>query len=191
MQYIVPIYKIKGTVLAYKLFLNLFGYNVEVIEFAPNESDSGLDIPNSYDDGLLKDDGILYDSLMSENVGACVWCSGYTLLITSIDGGGVSPDIINRIFKVVYFIEPINAILQAVTLDVPDFEESFKLCVKQDILVKILTTQMYDIVYQYDSTYIYDDEAIESTNIFSYDCEGVELPEGIGYWSIEGDNIIQ
>lgn len=191
LQYIVPIYKIKGTLLAYTLFLNLFGYNVEIIEFDPNENETGLDIPNSYDDGLFKDDEVLYDSLMSENADACRWCSDYSLIITAIAGGGVSMDIINRIYKVVYFIEPINARLQAVVLDVPDFEENFKLCIKQDIMVKLLTSHIYDSGYEYDMSYVYDDDAIESTKVFAFGCEGIESPEGIGYWAIEDDNIVQ
>lgn len=72
LQYIISIYKIKGTICSYEIYFKILGLNVHVIEHFDNTE-------IYYDSGVLYDtDLILYDSY-------CELCSEYSLFFKSIN----------------------------------------------------------------------------------------------------------
>lgn len=191
LQYIVPIYKIKGTLLSYKLFLNLLGFDVQLVEHAPEETTLTSTIPSIYDIGTIYDDILLYDTDLTELSLGCKYCSEYSLVLTQIGPNQLTLELIEKIKQVLFLIEPINAILRHITLALPDFSEEGLLCFKQDILFKTMTILRYDQVGNlYDETLLYDENVLEQINTMYLDCDGSILLEGIGYWDLEGENII-
>lgn len=107
LQYIVYIYKVKGSKLAYQIFFGLLGFNVSINEIEPDLSI----FENRYDTGLRYDTGNRYDYGSSI---AANRCSFYELTLTPIDPEMTIPDnIYEKVQRIISFIEPINARLKA------------------------------------------------------------------------------
>lgn len=193
LQYIVPIYTIKGTRLSYKLFINLLGFEVEIIEHEPGEFVGEIGeqlLTYDFDPELFYDEGNLYDSNIGETETLCVYCSDYTLLLKSL-GPSLTEEVIDKIKEIIVFIEPINAVLREILLAIDKFEDTLEICFKQDVRIKVLIIPNYDLGLLYDETLLYDSDTEMSQTIISIDCEGNPQGEGIGYWDIEGTNVIE
>jgi hypothetical protein len=195
LQYIVPIYKIKGSLLSYKLFLNLLGFGVKIIEYEPSKRTEDISsTENLYDMSNIYDDYIIYDTFLSDsgNELNCLSCSDYILILNQIGPHQLTDVLISRIKQVIHLIEPINARLKHIILALPDFVDEGRLCIKQDILIKKIKSFKYDQEARlYDNNLNYDESELESMIIFNRDCNGTSQLQGIGYWDINGNNIIQ
>lgn len=195
LQYIVPIYKIKGTHLSYKLFLNLLGFDVEIIEHDPLDSISEITdeiITYDFDTPIDYDKGFLYDSFLGESEIGCPYCSDYSLLLGSTQVA-LTQDVMDKIKQIIVFIEPINAVLREILFGIDPYSDTLALCFKQDVRISVVDLPLYDLdtPLLYDETLLYDSDNEMSQIIVSLDCEGGPQEEGIGYWSIEGTQIIE
>ena len=98
LQYIHRWYAIKGTVRAYELLLGMLGFNVTILE---DFTAFTFDSPTTFDDDVRTFD-------MSCNI-----CGNYTVELTG--GLTLDPEIIQAIFSIIKFNEPIHAHLSLVT----------------------------------------------------------------------------
>lgn len=186
LQYIVPIYKIKGTELSYTLFINLIGFNLSLIEHEPED---GVE-PYLYDVQpiYLYDQGDIYD--VYDDLG--IWCSEYSLLLTSAENT-VTEEAMDRLRDIIGFLEPINARLRDILFSLPSQEDTLSLCFPQSLRIKLITEYLYDqqILLAYDQNFIYDSDDVMQQTIINLDCSGSSTEEGIGFWDIGGENIVQ
>ncbi len=154
LKYIVKIYKFKGTFEAYKMFFNLWGFDVELDEKDPDQ----IVFTNLYDSGLYYDDLNRYD----EDKPTCntSYCSEYILTITPRDPNfTLTPELEYKLLEVAQFIEPINA---SVLVELPDIEVSDTdigtYCIQEHLSIVVTTPQD------------------ETAYIFKawWDCDGIE-----------------
>lgn len=96
------LYDIKGTIPAYVIMLKWQGFsNVYIVE---HEKASGFDSPVTFDDSRRR-----FDS------GNCQGCNEYSI---QLEGNVVADsEILDRIYKIIEFNEPINAKLRSLTLN--------------------------------------------------------------------------
>lgn len=109
LQYVASIYKIKGTVKAYKLFFAILGYDVEIDELPHEDDDMYYDSGGEYDTGEERHH---YDR------NACLICYYYNISIRPLDTSKqlvISTDILNKLREAIYFNEPINCRLGTFT----------------------------------------------------------------------------
>lgn len=124
LAYIVSIYKVKGTKRSFELFFNLMGLRINLLEDTPKKK-------ITYDSGAIYDKAIpeIYDS-------ECDFCSGYYITYASTSSnpntfGTVSSTLLSNAERVVYFLQPINAVfkgwIKGITVDdelIPTITES-------------------------------------------------------------------
>ena len=96
--FILRFYQIKGTTKSYSLLLGMLGFAVVITE---HFSKFGFDSPTTFDS-----DERTFDS-------ACPTCSDYSVALTS--GQTITPELLDAIFNVLEFNEPINAKLREIT----------------------------------------------------------------------------
>lgn len=148
LSYIVSIYKIKGTKEGYSLFFSILGFNIEINEIDP------LERSNLYDDGRNYDDGVfLYDD------DQCVPCSEYEIKFYYKNGDPLlDTTIINLLRAAIEFNEPINAVLNNLTLIIN---------VSDELSITTEDNMDYDLnqLLLYDSNKYYDDDDDHDVNI--------------------------
>jgi uncharacterized protein (TIGR02145 family) len=82
LQYIVNLYKIKGTKLAYEFFINLLGFDIDIYEYEPTAGGliTGETVRYDMDPPLLYDQ-FMYDGKVGEMGSVCIPCSDYDILL--------------------------------------------------------------------------------------------------------------
>lgn len=106
LKYIIAIYKVKGSKLAYQIFFRLLGFTIIINELEPDEDS----YDNLYDIGLLYDTNAQYDLDYFLGSNHCV---EYELSLNPIDPGMELPaDLEDKVARIISFIEPINAQLR-------------------------------------------------------------------------------
>lgn len=193
LQYISSIYKIKGSKLSYTLFLNLLGFEVDIVEYDPDDTQDIQMNFGFYDEvDFLYDDNGEYDVVAADFYNTCITCSEYTLLLSQIGDIPLTDEIISKISDIIYLVEPINAKLRNIILSIPDFTDSVKYCIKQDIIIQTLREFQYDqLDLLYDDNDTYDNDSVDNITPIYLDCDGSQLLQGIGYWDIGGSNVVQ
>jgi hypothetical protein len=183
LSYIVSVYKIKGTKRSYELLFNILGYNVSVIEHLPCEG-------YYYDMGYTYDEeGVIYDKF-------CCPCSQYEIAFSSQDDdcetatiNPISQTILDNLYKIIFFIEPINAKLLSLTYEV-NFCETTNLCLPDDLDWEVRTYAAYDTGLDYDTGVDYDSYTVDSTGNTSFDgCAQPPVPSFL--LQENGDNLLQ
>ena len=184
---IISVYKIKGTIRSYKLFFSLLGFEIDIIEY-PNKD-------LYYDDFNLYDTDILYDTI-------CQPCSFYSIVFWSKEDDCSIP-LINPIDKptldklkaIIFFNEPINAKLKDLIQNAKVCE-SVNACIQEKITLTVIRYNSYDDGLFFDNSQIYDKSTILSFQEIFNNCppppeQEPPLPEGVDYWYLEDDFIIQ
>lgn len=160
----VSLYKIKGTIPAYNIWLNIIGLQASVlVEVPPVE--------------LTYDSGFNYDSLITTEVTAeagtydtsCPTCSDYALVIEDISKGDLTPEQEKLIADIVRLNEPINAKLVG-TFFRQNFVEVIPACMNETITLDFIEGGTYDGVSDYDEGLLYDTIKVISTEIINETC---------------------
>jgi len=107
LSFIVSIYQIKGTTKSYSSMLQLLSIDTAVVE-----------IPIQ---GILYDDGSIYDGAGIIYDDECIPCSDYELILTN--GPTLTADLYAQIQAMIDLIEPINATLSRLNYDGQDVSE--------------------------------------------------------------------
>lgn len=155
LNYIVAVYKIKGTIAAYQLFFSLLGYNVTITEVEPINSESEYDIEGEYDTGLPES---LYDN------SRCNPCSTYHIRFypKDINNLVLTPDLVERLKVGIEFNEPINAYLNTFTFAI-SLEDGIEVGLTDDMNWDTEEVKQYDLgVDEYDEDPLedYDNELL-------------------------------
>jgi len=112
LQYIVNVYKIKGTEEAYRLYFSILGYDIILTEVTPPGFGAIVSLENRYDSNDL----LVYDDVVGfeYDFGQCETCSEYDLELTPKPSNTTIVDdaLLLRINETIKFNEPINAILR-------------------------------------------------------------------------------
>lgn len=142
LNYIVAVYKIKGTVAAYELFFSLLGYDIAIVEIEPVNNESQYDIEGEYDTGNI-------DSVYDNN--RCSPCSAYSITFypQTLEGINITQSLLDRLRVAIDFNEPINAKLRDLTFAI-SFEDTLKLDMSDITDVDVQQTNSYDIGLLYD-----------------------------------------
>lgn len=176
LQYIVIIYKLKGTKLAYHLFLNLLGFTVVIEEFDPQE----LTYENLYDNSLLHDELNYYDD--ESLTCTTAYCSDYKLTLTPIDEGlTLTDELENKIKTIIRFIEPINARLQPLEIELIEHggNDIGTYCILQHLSIHLALDHGTDP---------YPDGSYDEYYLSSYDCDGTQVPHQ-GLLTFDNDEV--
>lgn len=163
LQFIVTLYKIKGTIESYKLFFNIMGFNVTIIEY-PEEVEARFDSGNDLDTTYKFDTG-------------CPTCSDYSLIINSLLSNPnnlcyvptfaiLNQTIISLITQVVKFLEPINAHLRDL-INGGLVCEGISYCYQEDIDLKIIDSNTFDNGDILDNSELMDNPSVISTTSIS------------------------
>lgn len=151
LSYVVSIYKIKGTLGAYQLFFSILGYGVNITELPLISREHLYDNKGEYDTGQ---DLALYDQ------NRCNTCSEYEIEFYPLGGMAIlEPDILEKLWAVVYFNEPINAKLKSFT-SVFSIRDNMEININEDMVSTIETLKTYDPLggeLEYDDEENYDD----------------------------------
>lgn len=186
LQYIVYIYKLKGTKLAYHLFLNLLGFTVVIEEFDPEETT----YENIYDNSLLYDELNYYDD--ESSTCATAYCSDYKLTLTPINEGTVlTEELENQIKTIVRFIEPINARLQPLEMELIEHggNDTGTYCILQHLSMHLALDHGNDQIPEgsydeyYLSSYDCDGTQVAHQGLLTFDNDEVTFDEGVIDWS--------
>lgn len=178
LQEIVTVFKIKGTIPSYQILFNLLGYSITITEYP---CDKVL-----YDDGVhTYDDGIsFYDKY-------CCTCSEYSIAFSNYlndcsDPTTFSPlsqTILDNLYKIIFYIEPINAKLRDLTYLLKICEE-LNFCMPEEITWEVRLYSNYDSSILYDDSEIYDNYVVTDSDIISNNM--CPLPIEIRYITVTG-----
>lgn len=148
LTYIVSIYKIKGTVEAYRLFFSILGFDIEITELPP------AILSTEYDTGGIYDSG---NPLAVYDRGGCTKCYLYDISFYPTGSGELVIDqsTLNKLKETIYFNQPINTRLNNLT-SILNIEDSISINVTDEQKEKISTIIHYDGVALYDDGEVYD-----------------------------------
>ena len=182
LQFVISIYKIKGTKLSYSLFFNILGFDINIVEY-PDALDYYYDDPSVfYDDGITFHDN------------GCKTCSDYDILFTNIADPFTPPNqtTLSKLRTIIPFVEPINAKLQNLLFGI-SLSDDVNFCLEQDVRFETFNSILYDNpTFSYDAAGAnYDDRITQNTLTLPFDCAGSTPLEGISIWGIEDDFIVQ
>lgn len=186
LAYIISVYKIKGTLKAYQLLFALLGYNVSIIEYAPDEE-------FLFDDGNLFDDDPLpfYDA-------GCPCCSDYSIVVNVLlNSGGNCTDpnntsidntILPTFIAIVEFNQPINANLLSIISGGLVCEE-VEYCYNDAVTLTVTDPENFDDGLLWDDGNSFDTFVIISSGTTSNSTCGIS-PTGIGFMTIGSTFIV-
>ncbi len=181
LNFIINVYKIKGTKQSYELFFSMMGFNINITEF-PNQKTRSWDT------------GDFYDTLDVDYDEGCYPCSDYEILFTSAGNPLIPLDqtTLEKLRSIVPFVEPINANLRSLIFGIL-ITEDVNFCVEQEVKFTVFDNQAYDNPsYAYDQAgLLYDNQNIQNTLTLPIDCAGSTPLEGISVWGIDDDFIVQ
>lgn len=115
LQFAQKIYDYKSTIVSYKILFRLLGLDYNGVEIIIHDSASGFDSPDTLDDPSRTFDG-----------SKC--CSEYSVILT---GPPLTDEIEAAIFRIIAYLEPVNATLRTVFYNGDDilffdiFDETF------------------------------------------------------------------
>jgi hypothetical protein len=139
LKHILTYYKVKGTKKGYEIFFALLGWNVTVIELPP--------LAYRFDVGLNLDGNNKWATFDS----ACPKCSDYELIIWPYNADCSIPEIppidlalIQLLYSIIYFNEPINATLVAFIMGASVCEEA-KFCIEERVAISINRFTKFDL----------------------------------------------
>lgn len=157
LHYVTSLYKIKGTIPSYRYFFNLLGFSISI-----TETDC---IDTLYDTGILYDDGNFYDKY-------CCGCSLYDISFSSNTGSTtLSQTVLDNLYKVIFFLEPINAKLGHIS-NLVQFREQAGYCYLENVVIEVRQYVQYDSGITYDDGSIYDDYSVtQSASSASNSCD--------------------
>lgn len=161
LQEIVTVFKIKGTIPSYQILFNLLGYSITITEYP---CDKVL-----YDDGVhTYDDGVsFYDKY-------CCTCSEYSIAFSNYlndcsDPTTFSPlsqTILDNLYKIIFYIEPINAKLRDLTY-LLKICETTNYCMPEDLTWEVRLYSNYDSGILYDDSELYDHYIVTDSDAFN------------------------
>lgn len=148
LRYIVSIYKIKGTKKSYELFFSFLGFQVEIEEIEPNYYNDRYDTNEVYDSGRIEQ---VYDN------DPCNVCVEYNITFYREGYTNLSQNLIEKIKKVITFLEPINVRLRNLDFGIY-LEDTLKLNITDEIDTETETNinKYWDTGEDYDDTINYD-----------------------------------
>lgn len=186
LQYILSVYKIKGTEESYQLLFSMMGFNVILVQ---NPTVAAI-----YDSGLFYDDSELYDD-------SCPTCSTYSITFTDANLapgqiGIIDQVTLDKLQQAIQFVEPINAVLESlVGASTP--EEVIDICIDQTITMNLTSNSLYDAGIYYDdptnpaSTYDYQVTTSSVASVLDCTDEPNDCAEvGVGFDEIGNDQIV-
>ena len=177
LRYAVAIYKIKGTKASYELFFAILGYLAIITEIQPEEV--------FRDTGRIRDDSpiLLRDS-------NCLPCSDYDISFSSIAGPTTPLDqtTLDKLREAIYFVEPINAKLRYLIAAL-SFSDVAEYCCREDINISLISPARRDTGLLRDDSNLRDSGIVTPEPEIVVTCNN--LLEGVDYWEIENDFIIQ
>lgn len=190
LSFIVSVYKIKGTKRSYELFFALLGYNVQIIEYDPEQPflfDSGHFFDDGDDNPLTDEDPSLFDQ-------GCAKCSDYDLIFSPSGDDCTVPEItipsqttIDQLLKVVAFNEPINAHLRDLVAGAP-ICEGVSYCGQDQVTLGLVQALILDGGFIFDDGELMDSPVLVSSSTITQDCD--LIPSGIGAMIIESTFIV-
>ncbi len=172
---ILAIYKVKGTFLSYEIFFKIMGFNVIITEIPL--------LTVIYDDNFTYDqDDVNYDE-------QCQPCSFYDIAFGTPNNAPVSQTTLDILKSAIFFVEPINAVLKEL-IQLLTFEDEVNYCPQENLTLTNINLLLYDTANTYDAGNTYDQETVGSPTIIIVQCDSPPL-EGVDYWEIENDFIVQ
>lgn len=125
LKYAVQLYKVKGTVMSYKMLFNLINLDIQLIEDEPQGKVTyDADPLYIYDDPLGPQ---LYDT-------GCANCSGYTIAYNAfsnpLNTNTVNPSLLLIAQSIIPFLQPINATFNGFTKRI-HIEEPFPITIEE------------------------------------------------------------
>lgn len=163
LEYIVSIYKIKGTECSYNLLFNMLGLGASITQL-PNEVQIRYDTNNIFDDpsGLIK-----YDL-------SCEPCTFYTINYWDVNDSPlvpivhpVSPNIIAHLTDIICLIQPIDCKLQNLNHALR-FNQTITPTIDNNITISIQRPNAFDLGLIYDNAVNYDDFTTTSINNYFF-----------------------
>lgn len=175
LQFVINVYKIKGTKRSYELFYNILGYSLTITEIAP-------EVVRYYDDPtFLYDDGSTFYDM------GCKTCSDYEILFVNIANplNPLNQTTLNKLRSIIPFVEPINARLIGLIFGI-QIVEDVNFCLEQEVKFTTFDNQSYDNpAYAYDQAGLaYDNINIQNTLTLPFSCAGSLPLTGISIWGI-------
>lgn len=124
LTYIISVYKIKGTIEAYRLFFNILGFDIILTEV---NIETLADIDTKYDFGGIYDNGGIYDADI------CQQCSEYDITYIPFNNSEVIVDeaLLIRMQQSIAFNEPINAKLRNLRIGI-QLEETININITEN-----------------------------------------------------------
>lgn len=151
LSFVVSLYKIKGTISSYVYFFNILGFDISITEYP------GVNI--LYDSGYLYDvSGVDYDKY-------CMGCSQYSIFFSSqvsCSASGIPPlsqTILDNLYQVIFFLEPINAKLKTISHKVKICEPA-DYCLDDTLGWELRVYDNYDVGSLYDDGNLYDNYGV-------------------------------
>lgn len=157
LTYVVSVYKIKGTLSAYKLFFDLLGFNIDIYEIPVVNSEGQYDGEGEYDTG---------NELSVYDQDICSPCSSYDITFYPKIGGNITINstILSRLKEAISFNEPINAKLRKLTFSIL-LEEEIDISISDTLSSDTEGIELYDVGLLHDNAVPFDSDSIIGTDI--------------------------
>ncbi len=158
LRYILPILKVKGTLLSFQVYFRMMGYDVEIIEYR-------CPPVVRYDENFIYDSGVNYDD------GICCTCTEIDIIFTQFGTADCSSGVItsieqetlDRLYKIVEFLKPIDVKLSDFQLAISLCDSINAQCLDDLVNWELGSNILYDDSHSYDDDFIYDEFTVDAS----------------------------